>query len=164
MRITKVGGQKEFEEFAKRAAKDFELNGHHWSYTDDDIIEGSLFALRWGGYSDCVLVFRIGYAFEPIVYEELIEKKPKGTWKYIHTKDYEWHYRYFCQKCGKENWVGTNKAEMSVCCNEILVWARKLIKVDNKELPGSCAFKFEHNLSFPCHSGKHCSCGKHKPT
>lgn len=41
------------------AAKNFEKNPQHWTYTVGEIEEGVLFALKMGIDADCVVVFRI---------------------------------------------------------------------------------------------------------
>jgi len=62
---------EEFE-FAKRAAKKFEEKPDLVTYTDEDIKEDELFAVKWGLGNDCILVFKIGD--EPRIYAQIIAK------------------------------------------------------------------------------------------
>jgi hypothetical protein len=70
MRMVHLHEIEDQNNFARRAASHFRENENHWSYTDGDIKEGALFALRFGMARDCVLIFEIGS--EPINYQNII--------------------------------------------------------------------------------------------
>ena len=60
--------ETERQEFAKRAAACFAKDPRKWTYTDGDIREGCLFAMRFGLGNDCVVVFRLDPEYEPVNY------------------------------------------------------------------------------------------------
>lgn len=72
MRTVYMSDENRREKFAITAAKWFKENPNHWTYTDNDIACGELFAMRFGGNNDGVIVFKISDRFEPINYAELI--------------------------------------------------------------------------------------------
>ena len=75
MRMTCLSEEKEIQEFAQRAARHFEENPQHRSYSDREINPGCLLAMKWGGGDDCVLVLKLDDFFEPVNYQNLIHKK-----------------------------------------------------------------------------------------
>ena len=75
MRMTYLSEEKELQEFAIRAAKHFEENQQHRSYSDKEIEPGCLLAMKWGCGDDCVLVLKLDEFFEPVNYQNLINKK-----------------------------------------------------------------------------------------
>jgi hypothetical protein len=68
--------QEEIEslDFAKRAANRFAKDKKLTTYTDSEISQGCLFAMRWGLCDDCVVVFRLDDSFTPINYQQLIKQ------------------------------------------------------------------------------------------
>ena len=73
MKTVYIHEGREKEEFAMEAAKYFAANEGCRSYTrSGGINAGELFALRWGLGEDCVVVFRIDEATEPVNYAELV--------------------------------------------------------------------------------------------
>lgn len=60
--------------FAKDAADHFSSHPEHSTFTDGEIKEGVLFAVRWGLMNDCVLVLKLDEYFTPIVYGECIKR------------------------------------------------------------------------------------------
>lgn len=74
MRMAYISEEKEYQEFALRAAKYFEENENHRFYSDKDIEQGCLLAIRWGMDDDCVLLLKLDEFHEPINYQNLIKK------------------------------------------------------------------------------------------
>lgn len=74
MRMVYLSNEQEVQEFAKRAAKHFSKNKNHWSYTNDEIKAGCLFAMRFGLTDDCVVVFKLDENFDPVNYCQLIQQ------------------------------------------------------------------------------------------
>ena len=66
--------EKELEEFARAAAKHFEKNPQHTSFSEKELEAGCLIALRWGLGDDCVLVLKIDDFEQPRVYQRIIER------------------------------------------------------------------------------------------
>lgn len=75
MRIIYLSEEKEIQGFAQRAARYFEENPQHRSYSDREINPGCLLAMKWGRWDNCVLVLKLDDFFEPINYQNLIHKK-----------------------------------------------------------------------------------------
>ena len=63
-------------EFVEEAAHHFEAHPDHTTYTRGDIEPGCLFALRWGMFEDCVVVFKLAEDFEPLNFTQAIPRKP----------------------------------------------------------------------------------------
>jgi hypothetical protein len=61
-------------EFVQRAARYFRDNPTHWTYTDEEVEPGELFAVKWGADNDCVLIFKLDECFEPTIYGQAIER------------------------------------------------------------------------------------------
>ena len=61
------------DDFALKAAKHFQTHPHHRTYTNGKIINGALFAIRWGMGDDCVLVFRVHDEEEILIYGQITE-------------------------------------------------------------------------------------------
>ncbi len=74
MRMTFLTNEEETIKFAKMAANDFEKNPQHMSFTLGEIEPGCLFALRYGLGDDCVLVFKLDESFEPVNFQNLVQK------------------------------------------------------------------------------------------
>lgn len=77
MRMTTTTNDQALSDFAKRAADFFAKDIKHTTFTDKDIEADCLFAVRWGGGNDCVLVFKLDECFEPIVYQNEIKQEGK---------------------------------------------------------------------------------------
>lgn len=75
MQMTTLSEREELDEFAKRAAKAFADKPEWYTYTDGEISQGELFAIRFGLDGDCVVVFRIG-DMESINYQQIIGSTP----------------------------------------------------------------------------------------
>lgn len=73
MRMVYIDEEYEVKEFAQKAAKYFADHDEHTTFTDSDIEAGCLFAMRYGFFNDCVVVFRLDDVFEPVNYQELIK-------------------------------------------------------------------------------------------
>jgi HD-like signal output (HDOD) protein len=63
------------QEFAKKAAADFEAHPEHATF--GNIGCGEYLALRWGMDNDCVLVIKQDEAMEAVNYYQLIKKEVK---------------------------------------------------------------------------------------
>jgi len=74
MRMVYLEEYEEVKLFAIRAAEKFALNEKLYTYTDGEIEEGCLFALRFGLDDDCVVVFKLDSSFVPINYQQLIKQ------------------------------------------------------------------------------------------
>ena len=90
MRVTSIKSENELLDFVKQAAKWFEL--HPWGRTftgqgAEDLDTDTLFAVRWGGDDDCVLVLRTSDTFEPVVYGQVMDKPAIGIQE-IYSKEY----------------------------------------------------------------------------
>lgn len=72
MRGTNLTDEEEVIVFVRKAAKHFEENKSHSSFSD--LEKGGLFALRYGLCDDCIVVFRISDDFEPVNFHQIIEK------------------------------------------------------------------------------------------
>lgn len=70
MRTIDIEDQKRRAEFIALAAKRFSDNPALYSYTQEGLNAGSLFAVRWGMNQDSILVFTI--ADEPELYLQVI--------------------------------------------------------------------------------------------
>ena len=73
MRMVYISEDDEVRDFAKMAARVFAKHKGVYTYTDGGIEAGELFAVRFGGGDNCVVVFRLDEDFEPINYLQLIE-------------------------------------------------------------------------------------------
>ena len=60
--------------FAKEAAKYFSKHPDKYSFTIGEIEPDCFFALRWGMFEDCVLIFKLHENFEPIIYSQIIKE------------------------------------------------------------------------------------------
>jgi len=78
MKMLFISEIDEEKNFAIRAAEHFSKNPKHYSYTDKEIDESSLLALRWGAAMDCVLVVKLDDAHEPANYQQLIKTITQG--------------------------------------------------------------------------------------
>ena len=74
MRIAHMSEDDEVRDFAKKAAMFFAKYKECHTYTNIGIEADELFALRFGSCDNCVVVFRIDENFEPINYQQLIDK------------------------------------------------------------------------------------------
>ena len=74
MRMISLSEEDEVRAFAIRAAKKFAKNEKLTTYTDEDIKEGCLFAMRFGLGDDCVVVFKLDETFMPTNYRQLIRQ------------------------------------------------------------------------------------------
>ena len=79
MRMVHLDKEDEVKEFAQKAAKYFSENDECATFTMSDIEAGCLFAMRYGFFNDCVVVFRIDDVFEPVNYQQLIETYVEDT-------------------------------------------------------------------------------------
>ena len=70
MEHTFLHERQEQDSFAERAAKHFQANPEHWTYTDAEIETGAYFAMKFGMGNDCVVVFTI--ADNPVNYQNII--------------------------------------------------------------------------------------------
>jgi hypothetical protein len=71
MEMVYLDERKAKDDFAVKAAKHFERNPDHWTYTEEEIAPNVYFALRFGLGNDCVVVFRIGDEM-PTNYQNII--------------------------------------------------------------------------------------------
>lgn len=74
MKMVSIPEDDEVRDFAKRAAMVFASHKDVYTYTSMGIEAGELFAVRFGSCDNCVVVFRIDKNFEPINYQQLIDK------------------------------------------------------------------------------------------
>ena len=74
MRMVYMSGDEGVRDFAKMAAMAFANHKSVHTYTNGGIEAGELFAVRFGGGDNCVVVFRIDEDFEPINYQQLIDQ------------------------------------------------------------------------------------------
>lgn len=79
MKMVRLEEEYEVREFAKKAAKHFAEDDECTTFTDSDIEAGCLFAMRYGFFNNCVVVFRLDEVFEPVNYQELIESYVEDT-------------------------------------------------------------------------------------
>ena len=70
MKIINLEEQERRTQFALEAAEYFSKNPLKRSYTEGEIEQDCLFALKWGKNDDCVMVFTV--ADEPEIYEQVI--------------------------------------------------------------------------------------------
>lgn len=74
MRMVYMSEDDEVRDFAKMAAMVFAKHRSIYTYTNGGIEAGGLFAVRFGGGDNCVVVFRLDEDFEPINYQQLIDR------------------------------------------------------------------------------------------
>lgn len=74
MKIVYMSDDDEVRYFAKKAAMFFAKHEDYCTFTRGGIEAGELFAVKFGIDNDCVVVFRIDKNFEPINYQQLIDK------------------------------------------------------------------------------------------
>ena len=72
MRMIRMEEENKIREFVINAAKDFSKNKEHRTYTNSEIEQGCLFALRFGLDNDCIVIFKLDECFEPINYQQII--------------------------------------------------------------------------------------------
>ena len=72
MRMTTFGRESEVNEFAKRAMQRFISDNRLDTYTDKDVEAGCLFAIRWGAFDRCILVFRLDENVEPVNFQDCL--------------------------------------------------------------------------------------------
>jgi len=77
MKDTYIQSESQTLDFVKEAAAFFGKNEKHSTYTKDDIAEGCLFAMRFGQFNDCIIVFKLDDYFEPIKFKEVAELREK---------------------------------------------------------------------------------------
>lgn len=73
-RVVFADQERDVIAFAERAALFFEEDPKHWTFTDDDVAGGELFAVRWGMHDRAVLVFRLDDGFEPRIFGDLVRR------------------------------------------------------------------------------------------
>lgn len=74
MRMVNVSEDEDVIDFAKMAAMAFAKHKGVYTYTNGGIEAGELFAVRFGGGDNCVVVFRLDENFEPINYQQLVDR------------------------------------------------------------------------------------------
>lgn len=74
MRLIRLYVERRRAEFAMAAAQYFAAHDDCTTYSDDEIVPGCLFAVRWGLGRDCVLVLQLDEIAEPAIYENVIDK------------------------------------------------------------------------------------------
>ena len=79
MRMVNLYEDDNVKEFAQKAAKHLAEHDEHTTFTDSDIEAGCLFAMRYGFFNDCVVVFRLDDVFEPVNYQQLNETYVEDT-------------------------------------------------------------------------------------
>lgn len=77
MRIVNLYEQHAEEAFALKAAKAFKNNPKINTYTDGEIEEDALFAVKWGMANQAVLILTI--AKTPVIYGDIIPVKEEGA-------------------------------------------------------------------------------------
>ena len=77
--MVRLDEKYEVREFAQKAAKYFSEHNECTTFTMSDIEAGCLFAMRYGFFNDCVVVFRLDDVFEPVNYQQLIERYVEDT-------------------------------------------------------------------------------------
>ena len=77
MRMTSIADDSEVMAFAGLAAEHFAEHPDHTSY--GDIKEGEFLALRWGLDGDCVLVLKLHEYFEPVNFQNIIQRGDKDA-------------------------------------------------------------------------------------
>ena len=73
MRMIRMEEEIKIREFALNAARDFNKNKEHRTYTNAEIKQGCLFAMRFGLDDDCIIIFKLDEDFEPINYQQILE-------------------------------------------------------------------------------------------
>lgn len=73
MKMVRLDEEDEVKEFAQKAAKYFSEHSECTTFTISGIEAGCLFAMCYGFFNDCVVVFRLDDVFEPINYQQLIK-------------------------------------------------------------------------------------------
>lgn len=71
--MVRLDEEHEVREFAQKAAKYFSEQDECATFTTSNIEAGCLFAMRYGFFNDCVVVFRLDEIFEPVNYQQLIK-------------------------------------------------------------------------------------------
>ena len=78
MEMTTFNETEDVLRFAKMAASIFAKDKKVNTVTaSGHIIQGDLFAVRWGLDGNCVVVFRVSEEFEPINFQDLIKDVEK---------------------------------------------------------------------------------------
>ena len=72
MRLTTFEEEKEISDFAKQAARAFKHNSDLEYF--GTLKKGNLFAMRWGIMEDCVLVIKLDSDFEPVNFQNIVER------------------------------------------------------------------------------------------
>ena len=76
MRMVHLAEINEEKDFALRAANHFANNPTWFTFTDEQIVPGCLFAIRYGIGNDCVVVLKLDDFHEPANYQQLIKTHP----------------------------------------------------------------------------------------
>jgi len=79
MKITYLDEEQKVLDFVRAAAEHFEKHPKHYSFTTGEIEPGCLLALRWGLGEDCVLIFRLDEYFQPIIFQQAINREEKDA-------------------------------------------------------------------------------------
>ena len=69
---TTLGEEEETLKFVRTAATAFREDPDMISYTTGPIEPGCLFALRWGLDNDCIMIFKVGTEFNPVVFDQVV--------------------------------------------------------------------------------------------
>ena len=72
MRVVRIQERRDEDAFAEKAAKAFAADPTMTSYTEGDIVPGTLLALRWGLHNRAVAVLALSETHEPMVYSDLV--------------------------------------------------------------------------------------------